>query len=393
MEYVCIRDLAQGYKSLKPKIAVVLNAAWNVYNFRLPLMRFLRDSGYDVIAIAPKDGYEERIKAEGFEFYDIKLSPKGVNFFVDFLTILQLRKLYKQISPSCILHYTVKPNIYGSIAAISVGIPSVATVTGLGTLFISESFASKVGRFLYKFAFMFSKKVFFQNMDDLKLFMELNLVDKKKTLIVPGSGIDTNKFRPFGKGNDISCANINNFKFLLIARILWDKGISEFVEAAKLVRERSSNVEFYILGSFVDDSPAAIPRKIFNEWAADGIIKYLGSTDDVAKNILNCDCVVLPSYREGLPRVLLEAASMQKPIIATDVPGCRDIVDDGVNGLLCRIKDAEDLANVMQRMVSMSEEERLSMGLQGRLKVQSMFSMDIVCSIYLNTIDGVLKNA
>lgn len=375
--------MAQRLKGLK-KILVVLNSAWNIYNFRLPLMRFLREQGYDVIAIAPKDGYEEYIKKEGFEFHEIELSPKGVNPFADIRTIFQLYKLYKNLSPLCVLHYTIKPNIYGSLSAKMAGAHSISTVTGLGALFISEGITSKIGRFLYRAAFKFPKKIFFQNNDDRMLFDAIGIAPSDKTGIIPGSGIDTVKFSlPDSlEGKDTT----RPFIFLLIARMLWDKGIGEYVEAAKIMRSKAINAEFWLLGGLNVQNPAAISKEQMVQWQTDGVVRYFEPTDDVKSFIASSDCVVLPSYREGLPRTLLEAASMQKPIIATDAPGCKEVVMQGVNGFLCKIKDADDLADAMVRMTQLGEPQRVGMGQAGRHRVETEFSQDAVNRIYFDFI-------
>lgn len=369
------------------RILIVLNSAWNIYNFRLPLMRFLRDEGYTVIAIAPKDGYETKIEAEGFQFYHLNLSSKGINPFSDLRTLWQLYKFYRAFSPFCILHYTVKPNIYGSIAAFIAGVKSIATVTGLGTLFISKSFAFTIGRFLYYIAFKFTNKIFFQNHDDLQLFLHMGLASKNKVSVIPGSGIDTSFFAPIKED-----LQERPFIFLLIARMLWDKGIGEFVEASTILKDKGYKCQFWLLGDSNANNRSVIPKETIQNWEKKEIIKYIEPTDDVRTYISKAHCIVLPSYREGLPRTLLEAASMEKPLIATNVPGCKDVIENGLNGFLCEVKNSNDLAKAMLKMYYLTKVEKMEMGKYSRLKVCREFDETLVFAHYLSTIEKITQN-
>lgn len=369
------------------RILIVLNSAWNIYNFRLPLMRFLHTNGYEVIAIAPKDGYEHKIVEEGFRFHELKLSAKSTNPFKDFQTCWQLFNLYKNLQPSCVLHYTVKPNIYGSIAAYCSGTTSIATVTGLGTLFLSNNFASRIGRWLYRVAFWSASKVFFQNLDDLNLFVSSKLVSSAKSMYIPGSGIDTKKFSP----SKIEIPD-KPFIFLLIARILWDKGIGEYIEAARILKKNGCIAEYWLLGDSNADNPSIIPQQMLLGWKKEGIINHINPVDDVREYISKAHCVVLPSYREGLPRTLLEAASMEKPLIATNVPGCKDVIENELNGFLCEAKNSQQLAKAMLRMYSLPKLELAKMGEYSRVKVCREFDETFVLSRYLDNIKRITKN-
>ena len=239
---------------------------------------------------------------------------------------------------------------------------------------------------MYKLALKNSKRVFFQNRDDFELFLNEGLVEKKICDILPGSGVDTQKFKPIQREKKDKF-----FRFLLIARILWDKGIGEYVEAAKIIRQKYKNVKFQLLGGIGVDNPTAISKKIIDKWVKDEIIEYLGETDDVRKFIYRADCIVLPSYREGTSRVLLESASMEKPLIATNVPGCKEVVEDGINGYLCKVKDSKDLASKMEKMLNLSEENRALMGKKGREKIVKEFDEKIVINKYLETISQILR--
>ncbi len=368
------------------KIAISLNTAWNIYNFRLGLIKALQKEGYKVIAIAPRDEYAKKLEDAGVEFYEIKINNKGTNPIEDMKLIFDYVKVYKKAKPDVILSYTIKPNIYGSIAAGIVKIPVISNISGLGTVFLNDSITSKIARNLYKIGLKFPKKVFFQNRDDRDLFLKYKLVDIKKTDLLPGSGIDTQKFAPIEIQRDD-----NKIKFLMIARLVKDKGLYEYLKTAELLKQKYKNVEFLLLGAFYQGNPTSISKEELEVWIQRGIIKYLGMSDSIEEEIAKVDCIVLPSYREGLSRVLLEAAAMAKPIVTTDVPGCRDVVDDGVNGFLCEVRDYKSLAEQMEKIINLSSLKREQMGQRGREKVLQNFDERVVIEKYLNTIKILLR--
>lgn len=231
-----------------------------------------------------------------------------------------LYKIYKKISPNIIFNYSIKPIIYGSIAAKLSNIPSIAVNIGLGYTFINTNLITKISHLLYKFSLQFPKQVWFINEDDRNEFVTRNFVKKEKTLVLPSEGINIEYFSP------IIVKETNKIIFLLIARILWDKGIGEYYEAAKLIKAKYTDVEFQLLGNIDLENPKGISKDILQKWHDEKVINYLGYAKDVRKYISNASCVVLPSYREGKGMTLIEAGSMQKPLIATNVEGCKDIV-------------------------------------------------------------------
>jgi len=372
------------------KIAISINTTWNIYNFRLGLIKALLNKGYEVYAISPYDEYAKKLETIGVKHIDIKINNKGTNPLEDIKLINNYYKIFRNIKPDIILLYTIKPNIYGSLAAGILSIPVISNISGLGTVFLNNNLFYKLARLLYKIALKIPKKVFFQNGHDRDLFIKLKLVDISKTDILPGSGINTNKFEPLKIINDNK-----KIKFLFIGRLLKDKGLIEYVEAARMIKngklkienEKYKNIEFHILGAFYSGNPTAIIESEMERWEKENIIKYLKTSDNVKAVIANHDCIVLPSYREGLSRVLLEAASMAKPIITTDVPGCKEVVNDGVNGLLCKVKDAKDLADKMIKMINLKEEERIKMGKAGREKVVREFDEKILINKYMELIE------
>ena len=368
-------------------IAIVINTSWNIFNFRMGLIEALRAKGYHVVAIAPRDEYSTKLQEMGIEYHEIVINSKGMNPFKKLILIYKLYKLYKVITPDVVLLYTIKPNIFGSIAAWFSRTPVISNISGLGTLFINPTIYSKIASLLYDIALHIPRKIFFQNSYDRSLFIKLKLVEAAKSELLPGSGINTSKFHPTP-----SNTNRKGIQFLFIARLVRDKGLVEYVEAARDIKKLGGmdNIEFAILGSFYAGNPTAITQEQMELWQEEGIINYLGSTDDVKSVVDGCDCVVLPSYREGMSRVLLEAASMAKPIITTKVPGCKEVVEHGVNGYLCRSKDIESLRIQIQKMIELTHEERVEMGKRGREKMIREFEEQIVIDKYLDTIEAII---
>lgn len=366
------------------KIAVVLNTSWNIYNFRLNLIKALFREGHEVVAVAPKDEYTPKLIELGCEYEEVKMDSRGANPIKDFALTIELYRIYKRVKPDIILHYTIKPNIFGTIAASRLNIPAINNVCGLGTAFLKDNLVSKIAISLYRFAFRFPKLVYFQNNDDKQFFIDSAIIDESKIDILPGSGIDLTKFVPSSIEK-----NEKPFTFLLISRLIHDKGIVEYINAIKLLKSRGINARFELLGQIDEDHMRGIPKKLVDEWIEKGVVDYLGTTDDVRPFINNSDCIVLPSYREGTPKSLLEAASSAKPIVATNVPGCNNIVENDVNGLLCNLMDSEDLADKMEVMYNSDVPTRKSMGEAGRKIVEDRFDEKIVIDKYLSAIKSV----
>jgi len=372
----------------KKTIAICSNTSWFLYNFRVGLMRALEQEGYNIVLIAPRDNYSDRLKEFGYRYYNIDIDNKGTNPINDIKLSYNFYKLFKYIKPDIILIFTIKPNIYGSIVSRMLNIPTINVVTGLGTVFLNKNISSKIAKLLYKIAFS-KNYIIFENNDDANEFLKRRLIKKRQVVIVSGSGINTEYFRP---SSNSSRKDSKELVFLLIARLIKDKGIIEYIEAIKYIRHKYPNVKFKILGSYYFGNPSSISKEEIESWVEQGLIEYLGYTDNVLEEIEKADCIVLPSYREGLSRVLLEAGSMVKPIITTNVPGCRDVVDDGANGYLVPPKDSQALALAMEKIISLSPQERRQMGIRGRLKIIKEFDEKIVIREYLNLINRVSKN-
>lgn len=365
------------------KIVLVANTAWSMFNFRHGLLSRLIHEGYQLTIIAPHDVFSEKLRHMGCEVIEISLSAKGTNPLQDLKLLHTLYKLYKKIAPDFIIHYTIKPNIYGSLSASLVGIPSLAITTGLGYTFVENNLISRVAHFLYKFAFRYPKEVWFLNEDDRQVFLFKKLVSKNKAEILHSEGINLTYFTPLS-----TCISDGKIRFLLIARMLWDKGISEYVEAARIITQRYPNTVFQLLGACDVANPSMIQLEQIIMWEKEGIVEYLGTTDDVRPVISRADCVVLPSfYREGVPRTLMEAAAMCKPLITTDNVGCRDVVLQDKTGFLCTVKDSASLVACCEHLLTMSPELRILMGEAGRKYMCEKFDEQLVIDKYLQVLD------
>jgi glycosyltransferase involved in cell wall biosynthesis len=368
------------------KIAIVINTSWNIYNFRMNFIKALQEQGHEVHTIAPTDEFTKHLIEAGCHHHKVRMDSRGANPLKDSALILELYLIYRRIRPDIILHYTIKPNVYGTLAATLLRIPVVNNVCGLGTVFLKNDLVSAVAMFLYRISFRFAKKVFFQNSDDLNLFLNKKLVPANRVDILPGSGIDLKKFVP------LTFKRNNRFTFLLISRLITDKGVLEYIDAVKKLRTTGIDARFQILGPMDPKHRRGIKIETIEEWVQSGIVEYMGTTSDVRPYINQADCIVLPSYREGTPRTLLEAASSSKPIIATDVPGCNHVVINDYNGLLCKLKDADDLAEKMTFMATLDDHRLKLFGKNGRMKVEAEYSESLVIKKYLEVLTN-LKEA
>jgi glycosyltransferase involved in cell wall biosynthesis len=365
---------------LKPKIVLTVNAAWNIATFRAGLVKALLRSGYEVVAAAPPDPYVDRVRALGCRFVPVYMETAGTHPLKDLMVLFRYWRLFRRERPDAVLCYTIKPNAYGSLAAAVLRIPYINNVAGLGTTFLSARWLNQTARFLYRVAFWNSSLVFFQNNDDLELFIEQKLVSRSQAVRIPGSGVDTSYFTPR------AVPPSPTFRFLLFGRLLGHKGVREYVHAARLLRTEGKKFEAQLMGFLDVENPSAISEKEVKAWVDGGDIVFLGNADDVRPAVANADCVVLPSYREGLPKALLEAASMAKPVIATDVPGCRDVVVDGVTGFLVCARDPRGLADAMSRVLELGPERRAEMGIAARKRVLMHFDEQIVVKAYLDAL-------
>lgn len=370
---------------MKKKILINLNTSWNIYNFRLGLIKSLLSKGYEVISLSPKDEYVIELESIGVKCYHLLLNQKSINPLTDFILFLKYLKLFNTIKPDLILSYTIKPNIYGNLAANILNIPTVNNISGLGTIFIKRNFISYTGKLLYKLSLRSSSHVFFQNNNDLKLFVQSNLVNYSKSSIIPGSGVNTTIFKQNKNTN-------KGEKFLFVGRLIGDKGVFEYLESATKILEEYPNVEFLLAGELGYNNKTAITKIQLESYINfNSQITYLGKIENMVSLLKTVDVVVLPSYREGLSKSLVEAASMSLPIITSNVPGCIDVVENNYNGFICEVKSICSLKDKIKKIIELTEKERHEMGVNGRKIAISKFDENIVIKHYFKVIKTILK--
>ncbi len=361
-------------------IVLSINTSWNLVNFRRNLIQRLQREGFEVVALSPTDAHVPALMALGVRHIPVVIDSKGLSPVRDLALAVAYWRILQKLRPVAFLGWTIKPNVYGSLAAHALGIPVINNISGLGTTFIKISLVTRIVTTLYRAALARSATVFFQNRHDRDLFVEQRLVDEARTALLPGSGIDLAQFVP------VTDTRKGPFVFLMVARLLRDKGVVEFVEAARIVRRSHPDVQFHLLGATDVENRTAIPRDVLTQWEDEGAVRHLGEATDVRPHLAAASAVVLPSYREGMPRSLLEAAAMAKPLIATDVPGCTEIARAGDNAFLCTVRDAQSLADAMLAMLALTPEKRAHMGERSRQVAEAEFDVGIVEARYVDAI-------
>ncbi|HQG33194.1 MAG TPA: glycosyltransferase family 4 protein, partial [Deltaproteobacteria bacterium] len=343
------------------------------------LAKSIRDLGFDVVLVSPPGDYVTRLQDEGFFWLPLPMHRSGLNPLAEVKTIFKLASLYSVVRPDLVHHFTIKSVIYGSIAARLAGIQNkVDAVVGLGYVFTSKgvqaSLIRPIVRFLFKLALRGEAgRLITQNVDDYLFFLDNRFIMPNHIRLIQGSGVNVDRFRHYSE----KALHDRRIRVLLATRLLWDKGVREFVEAARILKSETGNIQFLVAGRPDRDNPASVPQNKIDQWAREGLITYLGYVDDMPSLLSEVDAVVLPSYREGMPKILMEAAACGLPIIATDVPGCREIVTHMVNGLLVPVKNSARLADAI-RYLSDNAEERARMGEAGRKRVLEDFDEKII---------------
>jgi glycosyltransferase involved in cell wall biosynthesis len=373
-----------GHKKL---IALVSNSAWAVYNFRLDVIRYLCMNQYRVLVIAPNDEFSALLEAEGCSYIPIIFNNRSENPFRDYQLFQRLKKIYQEQAPDLIFHYVIKPNIYGSLAAAACSIKSVAVVTGLGYSFAKKDWLYRLVRFLYKKALRKTEEVWFLNNEDAKIFIQQRILSIEKMKVLPGEGVNTDHFAPPEPNNRIPSGTFN---FLMSTRLLKSKGIAVYADAARILKKKNYQVNFELIGFFEDHHPDSVSKDDLNRWEQEGLIHYRGFAKDVRLYLAAADCFVFPSfYNEGVPRCLMEAASMELPIITSYNRGCKEVVLNNSNGYTCNLNDPFDVADKMEKMINLSVEERTKMGKNGRLLVIKKFNITKVIEEYARTLKKI----
>lgn len=361
------------------KIAIITNHDEGLYNFRKELLISLLERKYEVIIICPEGSKTCKLKELGCLFISIKINRHGVNPFEDLKLVKEYRKILKKVNPDIVFTYTIKPNIYGGIVASALKIPFFANITGLGGAIQNPGLIQRISLLLYKLALKNANTIFFQNEENMK-FIQKN-ISRFDGVLLPGSGVNINEF-------NLQKRKCNGkVTFLFLARVMRDKGIDEFLSAAEELSLNRKNVEFHVAGFFDGEYEATIQSKVNS-----GLIIYHGHVDDIKKLFSEVSCVVLPSYHEGMSNVLLEASASGIPIIGSNIPGCREIIEDGKTGFLCEPKNADSLTNAMNKIIDLGPEMSKKMGLAGREKVINEFDRSIVVSKYVNKLQEVIEN-
>lgn len=358
------------------KILILANNDIGLYNFRKELLERLLKEKYKVYISLPMGDRVIEMEEMGCHYICTEINRHGMNPFQDFKLLLHYKKIMKEVKPDCVLGYTIKPNIYGAIAADTQKIPFIANITGLGSAVENESIIQKILILLYKFAFRNVKKVFFQNTSNMQFFESKKIAIGRYGLL-PGSGVNLERYQL------LDYPDTEKYKFLFISRIMKEKGIDQYLEAAKRIRDKYMNTEFHICG-FCEEEYEGILAKFQEE----GTIIYHGLIHDVPDFLKQIHCVVHPTYYpEGLSNVLLEACASGRPIITTNRPGCREVVESEKNGFIVEEKNAEDLYNKIERFILLPDEEKKAMGVFGRKKVENEFNRQIVIEAYMKEIN------
>ena len=365
-----------------PKIALVANADWGHYQHRLPLARALRDHGCEVLFICPFSGHQKELGREGFRCLQWNLDRRSLNPFREALAVLRLMRIYHRESLDVVQHFTVKPILYGSLAAkLSKGPTALNTFTGVSFPFLEEGLSVRFRPFLEPLLrwLLHSPEVFtiFHNPRDRDLLLRGKTVPLERTAVIPGSGVNTKRFTPASNGR-----NREQPVVLMASRLLWDKGVSEFVEAARWLKGEGVKAKFWIAGPTDLGSRVGIPEIVLQDWGREGVVEFLGQQDEMPDLLRNADVAVLPSHHEGLPAFLLEATASGLPVVATDVGGCDLVVRDGVNGILVPVKDPRALGEALKRLLQDSE-LRLGMGRAGRELAEQEFNEERIAGKYL----------
>jgi len=375
--------------SKKKRIGIVANTTWNIYNFRLNVIEKLLADDYEVFVLAPTDEFiEYKEKFPQVKHIHLRfITRDGKHPIKDIVFIEELRRKYKKLELDIVLHYTHKPNIYGAIAGQLAGIPTIGVITGLGYPFLKKGWIEKLVSGLYKLTSNLHKKVIFENEDDRLMFTEKGMVKASKAISVKGCGVNIDHFSPTNEGERNGVT-----RFTFIGRLLYDKGIKEFVLAAEEIKKRyNGKSRFTVVGELDKDNPSSVNPDELANWIHQDLIDYKGYVKDVRKIISDSDCIVLPSYREAIARSLTESMAMGKAVIATETAGCREAIDHGENGFLVPVKDSDSLRKAMDNIIQMNNEELAKMGEFGRTKTIKEFDDRIIANQIVDIVNSVLE--
>lgn len=365
------------------KIVILSNSTWNIYNFRKDLLKFFLEKGDEIYVIAP-DNYNLKQKIKRINLINIRLN--NTNIYYDIIYIIRLFFIFKSIKPDIILSFNIKPNIFSGIINFFFNYKIIANVTGLGSSIIKKSSKRKIIFFLYKLSFKNITHIFFQNPDDRKIFRKLGITNIENTSIVPGSGINLNNYN----------YNSNKFysnKFIYIGRFLKDKGIIELMEAIKIILLNNKNkIKFVFVGKFDEDNPSSINKNDFIKFVNNYNIEYIPFSENIIDIYNQSDALILPSYREGTPRVILEAMALGVNVLTSNAVGCKHIIDDNKNGLIFLKKNKQDIIKTINKFISLDNIVKIDMIKNARQTVENKFDIKILIDIYDKKINEILND-
>lgn len=371
------------------RILIMFATSRSLYNFKKEFIeelitpkKYLNENeliNNSVIVCVPDKEFNSEFEKMGCEVVNINIDRRGKNPFSDLKLMLDYINVIKKVNPDVVMTFNIKPNIYGGLASIINKKKYITSITGLGTTIRSKTIITPLIKFMYRISSYKSNYIYFENQSDLEYFNE-NIFKNKVSKLMPGSGINLNKFRlaPYNM-------NSNKVKFITVARIMRDKGISELLDAAEIIKNKHNNVEFYLVGEYEEESYRKKIEKLNNI----GIINYLGFRENISELIKNSDCLIHPSYHEGLSNVLLEAAASGRPVIASNVAGCKETFVDGETGISIESRNTNSLVNGIEKFLKLSKNERKKMGLLARDYVENNFDRKIAIKIYIEDLNSI----
>lgn len=368
-------------------IGFVSNSAWYIYIHRWDVIRFLISKGYCILIIAPEDRQIPAFEIPEITYIPLTFSNKSKSIFDSWSLYIELKKLYKTYRPLCLFHFAIKTNIFGNFAAKRTGVPCVSVIIGSGYSFLKTNWLYYLVKTLYRQALSTSEEVWFMNNEDAYFFTHQKLVETKKVRVLNGEGINTDYYNPAELG---SYRSEQKFTFIIVTRFLYSKGISTIADSIRILKNKGYDFRCILLGAPDPGHPDSITPEVLETWQEERLIELIPFVEDVRPWLVQADCFLLPSYyNEGLPRSLMEAASMQLPIITTRQQGCKEVITENVSGLFCHIKDPVDLAKQMENMMNFSLEQRLDMGKAGRLLMQQKFAIERICQEYIRILKKI----
>jgi glycosyltransferase involved in cell wall biosynthesis len=361
---------------MSAKVLFIVTEDWYFWMHRSNLAKHLQKIGYQVFVATTRGSHYSEIVSSGFTFIELQIQRKSLNPIQRIQNLFSIRRVLQRVKPDIIHNISIQPIFLVNLATyLNPKAKIINSFTGLGYLFLGDSwkkrFLSTIFSIVLRFLFIHKNRIFtFENQDDKNLFQTKKILSQKKVFVLPGSGVDSKRFY-------FSETNLSTYNILLPARLLYDKGILEFVEAARILKIKYPHYSFWLAGRLDFDNPSSIPQSKVQEWEREGLVQWLGNVDDMPQLYKSASIVCLPSYREGLPMSLLEAASIGRPLVATDTPGCREIVRDGENGFLVPVYSIQPIADAIEKILENSE-LRIQMGKRSRELVESYFKQEIV---------------